>query len=254
MVLSESGAGLFRCVCGLVSDRPCVWSAPGLVASMVTYAMQALHAAATSSAARILRRCSGTHATARGTIHLLGLFYATLGLVSYSERELGPLFGISFLTYQAMLVAGFAVQALCHVVIACYLALETPRRDDACTLLKVYALTVIAAAVAIPVQRVEAGGCPGWLFETHLNLHAVWHVAIYVVAYNCISLYLLVEAPRDVGCGGTCSAFAPWLFIKVVPQQGALRLGLRSYSGSQMGRGTIELAPTSLGTSSTVNP
>ena len=30
MVLSESGAGLFRCVCGLVSDRPCVWSAPGL--------------------------------------------------------------------------------------------------------------------------------------------------------------------------------------------------------------------------------
>ena len=30
MVLPESGAGLFRCVCGLVSDRPCVWSAPGL--------------------------------------------------------------------------------------------------------------------------------------------------------------------------------------------------------------------------------
>ena len=211
----------------------------GVVASSTIYALHVL-------VTRAMRQAPRAASILQDILLLLGLAYVVFGILTYHMGDRG-----GAIDSHAVLVFGAGVQALAHVAIGCGLAMERPRRPDARALVRAYALTAVAAAIAVPTQQVEHGGCPGWLFSTRLNAHAVWHLSVFYVVYNCATLLLLVELPGEYSSIGACSR-VQWLLLKVVPIEQLHVAAARSTRGedaqqrralASIVEGTVELTP-----------
>ena len=62
-----------------------------------------------------------------------------------------------------------------------------------------YVAILILLAIGIPAQLIEyPGPCPKWLYENGLSTHGVWHVAVFLVAYNAATILHYLETPNAV--------------------------------------------------------
>lgn len=200
-----------------------------LVAASMAYS---LHVAAHS----MLRLSPRAASNVADGILAFGLAFGAFAMVAYHVGRLGVL------TYKAAMIIGSATQALAHAAIACGLAVRRAQCgvNDVSTIVRAYALALVASAAAVPAQRIEYGGCPGWLLHARLNAHAIWHLGIFYALHNCLTVLLLLEMAGQATGRGACSC-APWLLIKVVADRGDASQHHRAENTAE-GPGVVELA------------
>ena len=84
---------------------------------------------------------------------------------------------------------------------------------------KTIATAAFSATAVDLIQGVQESGQrrspldPKWLYENGLSTHGVWHVAVFLVAYNAATILHYLETPNAVW---VCpSRRVPWLLFRV---------------------------------------
>lgn len=158
----------------------------------------------------------------RGLALFLGLSYATACMLDFASGGAARL--QLLLTGVGGVALGHAVllaATLCEALLrgrAQAAPLHRPQLAGARRVARAYLAIAAIAGVGLAAQRLEYP-CPAWMRRPPLvvNLHALWHVAVFHAVYSAATLLLYLETRLDAAHATLASPCvrAPWLLLRV---------------------------------------